>query len=81
MPQSLPAVPIHIGNATLQAEIAATDQQGEIGLMYRRTLPDNDGMLFVLPVQRAVFWMKNTLHPAFHRVPRQERHDPRNCTT
>jgi len=62
-PQSLPAVPIHIGHATLSAEIAATEQEGEIGLMYRRSMPDNDGMLFVLPVQRAVFWMENTYIP------------------
>ncbi len=63
MPQSLPAVPIHIGNATLHAEIAATDREGEIGLMYRHSMPDNDGMLFVLPVQRAIFWMENTYIP------------------
>ncbi len=62
-PQALPAVPIHIGKATLQAEIASTAAQGEIGLMYRRTMPDNAGMLFVLPVQRAVFWMENTYIP------------------
>ncbi len=62
-PQSLPTVPIHIGKATMQAEIAATEEQGEIGLMYRRSMPDNAGMLFVLPVQRAVFWMENTYIP------------------
>jgi uncharacterized membrane protein (UPF0127 family) len=62
-PQALPAVPVHIGHATLSAEIAATEQEGEIGLMYRRSMPDNDGMLFVLPVQRAVFWMENTYIP------------------
>jgi uncharacterized protein len=62
-PQSLPVVPIHIGNATLKTEIASTPQEGEIGLMYRRSMPDNNGMIFVLPVGTATFWMKNTLIP------------------
>ena len=62
-PQSLPAVPVHVGSATLHTEIAATEKEGEIGLMYRHSMPDNDGMLFVLPVQRAVFWMENTYIP------------------
>lgn len=62
-PQSLPAVPIHLGAATLKTEIASTPQEGEIGLMYRSSMPDNDGMLFVLPVGVAQFWMKNTLIP------------------
>jgi uncharacterized protein len=61
--QSLPTVPIHIGSATLKTEIASTAREGEIGLMYRRSMPDNDGMLFVLPVGTATFWMKNTLIP------------------
>jgi hypothetical protein len=62
-PQSLPVVPIHIGSATLKTEIASTPQEGEIGLMYRNSMPDNDGMLFVLPVGTAQFWMKNTFIP------------------
>jgi uncharacterized membrane protein (UPF0127 family) len=62
-PQSLPTVPLHIGKATLTTEIASTAHESEIGLMYRRSLPDNAGMLFVLPVGRAQFWMKNTLIP------------------
>lgn len=62
-PQSLPTVAIHLGAATLKTEIASTPQEGEVGLMYVRHLPDNDGMLFVLPVGVAQFWMKNTLIP------------------
>jgi uncharacterized membrane protein (UPF0127 family) len=61
--QSLPTVPIHIASATLKTEIASTPREGEIGLMYRSSMPDNDGMLFVLPVGTATFWMKNTLIP------------------
>jgi uncharacterized membrane protein (UPF0127 family) len=62
-PQSLPKVDLHIGKAKLHTQIASTPQEGEIGLMYVRRMPDNDGMLFVLPVGRAQFWMKNTLIP------------------
>lgn len=62
-PQSLPKADVHIGAATLSTEIASTPQEGEIGLMYRTSLPDNAGMLFALPVGRASFWMKNTLIP------------------
>jgi uncharacterized membrane protein (UPF0127 family) len=62
-PQSLPTVTIHIGPAALKTQIASTPHEGEIGLMYCRSMPDNDGMLFVLPVGVAQFWMKNTLIP------------------
>jgi uncharacterized membrane protein (UPF0127 family) len=61
--QSLPTVSIHIGSTTLATEIASTSREGEIGLMYRSRMPDNNGMLFVLPVGVATFWMKNTLIP------------------
>ena len=44
-------------------EHAVRRREGEIGLMYRHSMPDNDGMLFVLPVGRAVFWMENTYIP------------------
>ena len=54
---------MHLASSTLHTEVAATEMQGEIGLMYRRSMPDNDGMLFVLPLGRAVFWMENTYIP------------------
>ncbi len=42
-------------------EIAATPDVQRKGLMFRRTLPDKHGMLFVFPQERMVhFWMKNT---------------------
>ena len=61
--QALPAVTVHLGKAALKTEIASTAEEGEIGLMYRKSLPDNSGMLFVLPLGTAQFWMKNTLIP------------------
>ena len=62
--QTPSAVTLHIGKATLNAEIAATDAQRERGLMYREKLADNDGMIFIMPgIATATFWMKNTLIP------------------
>jgi len=57
-------VTLHLGKATLNTEIAATPAQQERGLMYVSNMPDNDGMIFLLPnVAVATFWMKNTLIP------------------
>lgn len=46
----------------IKLEVARTQEQQMMGLMYRPALPDNRGMLFVFPsTQPAVrFWMKNT---------------------
>jgi len=60
----LAKVTLHIGKATLNTEVAATPAQQERGLMYVTKMPDNDGMIFLLPkVTTATFWMKNTLIP------------------
>jgi len=57
-------VTLHIGKASLTTQVAATPDQQERGLMYVTKLPDNDGMIFLLPtVTTATFWMKNTLIP------------------
>jgi len=62
--EKLPVVPLQIDNATLSAEIAVTHPQQERGLMFRRHLDDNSGMLFVFDRERQVgFWMKNTYIP------------------
>ena len=59
-----PLVDFHIGKATLHAEIAATNEERERGLMFRRSMGDNNGMLFLMPgIAPATFWMKNTLIP------------------
>lgn len=48
----------------LQADIAATPQVRERGLMYKPWLPPDYGMLFIFPYsQPLAFWMKNTLIP------------------
>jgi uncharacterized membrane protein (UPF0127 family) len=63
-PQHLPEIDFHIDQAVLHTQIAATSQECEIGLMHVARLPDNDGMIFLLPtVTHATFWMKDTLIP------------------
>jgi uncharacterized membrane protein (UPF0127 family) len=48
----------------VRVEIADTDQMREVGLMCRRSLDPDAGMLFVFEEStRDAFWMKNTLIP------------------
>jgi len=48
----------------LEIEIADDDYQTERGLMYRRSMKENQGMLFIFPdMQERSFWMKNTYIP------------------
>ncbi|MCB8879383.1 DUF192 domain-containing protein [Acidisoma cellulosilytica] len=47
-----------------KVEMAMTPQQQATGLMFRKVVPADSGMLFVFPtVQPEPFWMKNTLVP------------------
>lgn len=49
------------GTHTFEIEVAETDAQKQKGLMFRRTLADNAGMLFPYsPPQEITMWMKNT---------------------
>lgn len=53
-----------IGDRKFELEVARTQQQQAIGLMYRKSLADNRGMLFTFESPQPVrFWMKNTLIP------------------
>jgi uncharacterized protein len=52
------------GPQRFSVEIAQTPQEQEQGLMFRRSLPADAGMLFDFgTTQPAEFWMKNTLIP------------------
>lgn len=52
------------GNFELVLEIADTDQKREKGLMHRKALTANAGMLFKFPNEGIhSFWMKNTYIP------------------
>ncbi|MBK8534318.1 MAG: DUF192 domain-containing protein [Candidatus Competibacteraceae bacterium] len=56
-------VQITVGSTPFQVERAQTPQQRQHGLMFRQTLPPDQGMLFVQPTGPATFWMKNTYIP------------------
>lgn len=48
----------------LTIEIADNDKETEQGLMFRRSMPDSCGMLFIMPNNEPQsFWMKNTFIP------------------
>jgi uncharacterized membrane protein (UPF0127 family) len=52
------------GRQRFQVEIAATRAQQERGLMFRKSLAPDHGMLFTYAKpQRVAYWMKNTLIP------------------
>jgi uncharacterized membrane protein (UPF0127 family) len=52
------------GIHVIQAEVADTDETRERGLMFRKSLDGNDGMLFVFDQpDRQCFWMHNTPLP------------------
>ncbi|WP_244532954.1 DUF192 domain-containing protein [Geitlerinema sp. PCC 9228] len=63
--QQLPVTArMQVGDTTVDLEVAQTAEQRRVGLMYRRSLPRNRGMLFRFDSPRVVrFWMKNTLIP------------------
>ena len=55
---------IIFGADTVLAEVAATADERAEGLMYRESVPDGTGMLFVFPdVSVRSFWMANTYVP------------------
>ena len=55
---------VKVGGHDLKVEIAETEPQREQGLMYRKSLGRNEGMLFLFgePAYHSM-WMKNTLIP------------------
>jgi hypothetical protein len=61
---ALPEVTLSIGPHQLTAEVAATDPSRSKGLMHRRMMPENRGMLFVFQsVALHGMWMMNTYLP------------------
>ena len=60
----LPEIPLSIKGHKLTAEVAANDNSRTVGLMHRRMMPENRGMLFVFTyAQPQSFWMMNTYLP------------------
>lgn len=57
-------VDLNLGGKIFSLEIADTDMKRQRGLMYRKSLPDDRGMLFLFERdQQLSFWMKNTYVP------------------
>src|SRR5690349_15578329 len=55
---------IKIGDRTVQMQIAALPPEQQKGLMFRQTMGEDEGMLFVFPgAQQQGFWMRNTTLP------------------
>ncbi|HWQ39671.1 MAG TPA: DUF192 domain-containing protein [Burkholderiales bacterium] len=56
--------PLKIAGHSLRAEVAHTEPARLRGLMYRKHLPENQGMVFIYPeAGRQAMWMKNTFIP------------------
>jgi len=61
---ALPQLKLQAGPQTFQVEVAATPQQRQTGLMGRKSLADDAGMLFIFEHKDIhCFWMKNTPIP------------------
>ena len=60
----LPEIALAVNGHKLTAEVAHTEPARTQGLMHRRILPENRGMLFVFTdVSRHAMWMMNTNIP------------------
>ncbi|MBF5004524.1 DUF192 domain-containing protein [Diaphorobacter sp. NR2-3-3-1] len=61
---TLPRTSITAGMYLIDAQVAMTPREREIGLMFRKDMPAQEGMLFIFeqPATQC-FWMKNTLLP------------------
>jgi uncharacterized protein len=61
---NLPRIKLQAGMFQIDTQVAQTEIQRQIGLMFRQDMPQHEGMLFVFeqPATQC-FWMKNTLLP------------------
>ncbi len=60
----LPTTPLTIGIHVVQAELAITPEQQATGMMFRTSMANHEGMLFVNDDAGVrCFWMRNTLLP------------------
>ena len=60
----LERIKISAGMHLITAQVAATPEQRQIGLMLRTDMPQQEGMIFLFEQSsQQCFWMKNTLLP------------------
>lgn len=62
--QTMPVIELAAGIHRIEAEVAATQEHRMLGLMHRKAMPMQRGMLFVFdqPAQHCM-WMRNTYLP------------------
>jgi hypothetical protein len=61
---SMPVMELTTGFHRIEAEVAANDQNRQLGLMNRKSMPQQRGMLFVFAQNNThCMWMRNTLLP------------------
>ncbi|MBI4602672.1 MAG: DUF192 domain-containing protein [Planctomycetes bacterium] len=57
-------VKLRVLGKTIYAEVASDEDSRSLGLMYRKSLPENRGMIFVYSKpSKLSFWMRNTEVP------------------
>ena len=62
--RGLPAATIAIGGQPVRLLLATTPEQHQTGLMFRESMAEDEGMLFVYDAPKTrCMWMKNTLIP------------------
>ena len=61
---TLPRVKLSAGLHQVDAQVAQSVDQRTVGLMFRKEMPQHEGMLFIFeqPTKQC-FWMRNTLLP------------------
>ncbi|HMW17132.1 MAG TPA: DUF192 domain-containing protein [Accumulibacter sp.] len=60
----MPQIELSVGLYRIEAEVALNDADRQLGLMHRRTMTQNHGMLFVYDQPaRHCMWMRNTYLP------------------
>lgn len=61
---AMPLMELTAGFHRIEAEVAATDRDRQLGLMNRQAMPPQRGMLFVFDHENThCMWMRNTLLP------------------
>lgn len=60
----LQRIRLSAGMYVIDTQVALTPEQRQIGLMFRKNMPQHEGMIFVFEeASQQCFWMKNTLLP------------------
>lgn len=63
-PPQLPKINLSVGSRPIVVEVASVPSHRAQGLMFRKKMANNEGMLFVYPQPHVTgMWMKNTLIP------------------